>query len=144
MNDEDKRDATPATPAAEQPASSSSSPAEGRQARVAAAPTPEAEAEQLDAQLAELVKAAMRVDWSRVELDPPPAFVEVVGAELVEAPIVIKCDCGQLVRLYLDGESIAKCPRCQARYRHLLVVQGEAWAADGCPRAIAAILEANL
>lgn len=116
-----------------------------RVARVAAAPAAEGgEAEGLDPQIAQLVKAAMHVDWEHTELDCPPAFLECVGAELQEAEAVVKCDCGALIRIYLDGQTVAGCPKCRARYRHLVVIQGEAWAADGCPLAIKAILEENI
>lgn len=105
-------------------------------------PTPAPPSE--ESNLAELVRIAARIDWEHAEIECPPAFVEVVGAELVAAHAVIRCDCGVLVRLALDGQSIAGCPRCKARYRHLLVVQGENWAADGCAHAIAAIIAAQL
>jgi hypothetical protein len=116
-----------------------------RVARVATSPAAEGAAPaEIDPQLAQLIKAALHVDWEHVELDCPPAFLECVGAELQEAEAVIKCDCGALIRVYLDGQTVAGCPKCHARYRHLVVIQGEAWAADGCALAVKAVLEENV
>ena len=119
-------------------------------ARVASAPEPDAAEPAAPAaadagdgfplDMMRLLAAARAVPWESVDLECPPAAVDTVGAELVEAWAIVSCDCGQKLRIVLDGDAKSRCPKCKTVFRHLLAIQAE----DATPSAAAAIIGAIL
>lgn len=93
---------------------------------------------------AQLAQLASQIDWRGIDLECPQAFLEIVGAELEEMFVgVIKCECGQKVRVRIDGDKLNGCPKCKAVFRTLLVVQSEDVSPSGAALAVEAILASN-
>jgi len=91
----------------------------------------------------QLAAMAAELDWTTVDLECPAGCVEIIGAEPVDLRVTVSCDCGANLRINLDGEHRARCPKCGTMFRHILVVQAEDADVSGAAAAVAAILAAN-
>lgn len=74
----------------------------------------------------EALRSAASLDWPSIDIDLPPlGWIGSVGCEVQSSGALVKCDCGAVVAIELDGASRARCPTCKATFRHVLLVQRE-------------------
>ncbi len=93
--------------------------------------------------LADLLRKARSLPWDLIYLECPGAFAETIGGELAGAWCDLECECGTTLRIKLDGESKARCPKCKTIYRHMLIVQAEDTEPSAPALAVKAILDEN-
>lgn len=94
--------------------------------------------------LAEVLDRARGIPWESVDLETPAASVESIGAQVEHAEAILKCECGQTFRMFLDGETYPqRCPKCKQTFRHAVTIQGEQHYPSAMALSMRSILEAQ-
>jgi len=85
------------------------------------------------------LRSMASVDWQTIDIELPPlGYIGTVGGTVQTAGAAVACDCGEAVlAIELDGESRSRCPKCQAVFRHVLLIQRE----DQAPSAAAYLVD---
>jgi hypothetical protein len=93
--------------------------------------------------IADALRKARLIPWDTVDLECPSASLQSVGAAVEDAACQLRCECGTVFRLELDGETRQRCPKCKTIFRHCLIVQAEDRTPSATAATMAAILEAQ-